>query len=133
MPPSPRSRSFLRLLASAALLALLLLPLSGCGCDCDDTIVVDTWWGNVFVSNLTEGLQAEFTDSFYLAPVDGDFTANLLSAPLAPGRTQFVGTFSQGYYDAEADMELGDLVTWEGIFVGEADDAYFEIYNAVGP
>jgi hypothetical protein len=128
MAPLKRPVKTLGLALPALLLAAFLLVLPGCGCDCHDTVVVDTWWGNVFLSNLTDAGTPEFADSFYLAPVDGDFTANLLSAPLAPGRSQFVGTFSQGDYDGEANMELGDLVTWEAIFVGDASDAYFEIY-----
>ena len=121
MIPSPASSLRAGLLIAVLAGALLLLP--GCGCSsCNDTVVVDTFWGNVFVSNLT----------FFLAPVTGDFTANLLPAPLPPGRTQFVGTFSENLYDAEADTSIAgepfDLITWFEIVVGAADDVYFEVY-----
>ena len=123
--------------AALVILALVaaLVAVPGCGCsDCNsNTVIVDTYWGNVFVSNLTPDLvPVEWVDTFFLAPVDGDFTANLLPASLPPGRTQFVGTFSESLYDAEADTSIAgepfDLITWFEIFVGAADDVYFEVY-----
>ena len=115
--------------------AVTATALAGCGCsDCEYTnVIVDTYWGNVFVSNLTPDLiPVEWVDTFFLAPVDGDFTANLLPASLPPGRTQFVGTFSESLYDAEADTSIAgapfDLITWFEVFVGAADDVYFEVY-----
>ncbi len=121
------------LLILALVAALVAVP--GCGCSsCDyNEVIVDTYWGNVFVSNLTPDLvPVEWVDTFFLAPVDGDFTANLLPTSLPPGRTQFVGTFGENLYDAEADTSIAgepfDLVTWFEIFVGAADDVYFEVY-----
>ena len=129
----PSSRS-LRAVVAVALLAPALLLLPGCGCSsCNDTVIVDTFWGNVFVSNLTpDVVPIEWVDTFFLAPIDGEFTANLLPASLPPGRTQFVGVFSENLYDAEADTSIAgepfDLITWFEVFVGAADDVYFEIF-----
>ena len=122
---SVRKRLARAALVAAALLLVVAAP--GCGChNCEDT-----YWGNVFVDNLTDlGPNPESVLTFFLAPVGGTWTSNLLPAPLPPARTQFVGTFSEDYYDAEADTELGDLVTWYDIFVGAADDVFFEVYSS---
>jgi len=114
--------------ASVALLVLLLaaVALPGCGC-CDDP--EPPYWGNIYLDNLTHLDIPEFADGFYVAPFGGPFTGNLLPASLAPGATQFCGTFAQDYYDAEAEMEFGPpIVEWFDIFVGDGQDTFFEVY-----
>jgi hypothetical protein len=117
--------------ALLALAAGLLLVLPGCGCDgcCSDGCYVPPpAIGNVYVDNLTDTTIPEYCLAFRLAPIDGPFTGNLLLQDLPPATTQFVGTFSAYHYDAEADMEFGDLVTWFDVPVPAADDTFFEIY-----
>lgn len=115
-----------RWLLPVLLLGTTLLLTPGCGGCCNDPVIVTS--GNVYVDNLTDGGAPEWCYGFFLAPVGGAFTGNLLIADLPPATTQFVGSFTEDYYDAEADMEFGDLVTWFDVPVPAADDTFFEIY-----
>ena len=107
------------------LIAFLALGLAGCSCDSCEP---DNYWGNVFVDNYTDTTTVEEVWLFQLAPVNQPWTGNLLSGPLPPGATEFVGTFHEDYYDAYAELELGDFVEWFGIFVGYGEDVFFEVY-----
>ena len=111
---------------------LALLALAGCGCDdCDDGYYVPPgpYLGEVYVDNLTDTTIPEAVFGFYLAPAGTvGFTGNLLTAPLGPAQIQYVGDYAEGYWDAEADMEFGDLVTWFDVFVPAFDSTYFEVY-----
>ncbi len=128
--PSPRCPVALVGLLALGVAALLVLP--GCGChDCGGVYVPPgPYLGDVYLDNLTDlGPAPEFAETFYLAPAGTvGFTGNLLPGPLAPGATQFVGTYAEGYWDAEADMEFGDLVTWFDTYVAAFDDTFFEVY-----
>ena len=42
--------------------------------------------------------------------------------------TRSLGVFAEDYYDAEGDMELGDLIQWFDIFVGEGATTVFEVF-----
>lgn len=106
----------------------LLLGLAGCGCGSCEEVVVDDFWGNVFVDNWTDTTDPAFVVFFQVAVVGGEWTGDLLVADVAPGGTQFVGTFGEDYYDAYAELEFGDWVDWEEIFVGYAEDVFFEVY-----
>jgi hypothetical protein len=117
MVPSLRAAAFL----TAALFALTL---AGCGC-CDDD---DDDSGNVFVANMTDTTTPEDALTFELAPIGVPFSGNLLAAPLPAGSTHFVGEFQDDYYDARAEMALGDLVEWFDVFVGEGQDSFFDIF-----
>jgi len=112
-----------------AVVALAALP--GCGGDtyvAPPPVPPTPALGAVYVDNLTDQGVPEFALGFFLARVDGPFTENLLPGDLAPAATQYVGDFIEYSYDAEADMELGDLVTWFDIWVPAFDDTFFEIY-----
>ena len=106
--------------AVSALFALLSLVLAGCGWDDRD--------GTVIVTNYTDSGTPEDVVAFRLARFGDPFTGNLLSSPLPAGSTRFVGDFREDYYDAEADMDLGDLVEWFDVWVEADDDTYFDVY-----
>ena len=111
-------------------LAWILVSLTGCGGSCGscEEVVVDDLWGNVFVDNWTDTTTPEYVIFFQVAVVGGPWTGDLLVADVAPGGTQFVGTFGEDVYDAYADLEFGDFVEWFDIFVGYGDDVFFEVF-----
>lgn len=130
LPPLRSLRRWLPLGLVAA--ALLVVP--ACG-DCDDCCEgpccdggCPPAYGYVYLDNLTDLGVPEFCLGFYLAPSGGPFSGNLLPGPLAPAATQYLGTYAENLYDAEADMELGEVIPWSGIFVGAGEDVTFEIY-----
>ena len=110
----------------ALVLGLALLATPGCGSCCDDRVIVTS--GNVYVDNLTDLDVPEWCIGFFMRPVGGVWTGDLLIADLPPATTQFVGTFTEDFYDAEAEMEFSAPVPWDGVFVPAADDTFFEIY-----
>ena len=118
----------IRRLIPLALALALLAPLGGCGCSSCEEVVVDDYWGNVYVDNYTDTTVPEFVVFFQVAPVGGTWTGDLLIADVPPGGTQFVGTFGEDYYDAYAELEFGDFVEWFDVFVGYAEDVFFEVY-----
>jgi hypothetical protein len=76
-----------------------------------------------------DNLSGEFVEGFYLAPSGtGAFTGELLGTPLPPGYVQYVGDFEEDTYDAEADLEFGDLVQWFDVPVPASDTTTFEVY-----
>lgn len=73
--------------------------------------------------------QYEFVETFYLAPSLTDFwTDDLLGWPLAPGEIATLGSIEEDWYDAEADLEFGDYVTWFDVFVPYAEVTTFEVW-----
>jgi hypothetical protein len=103
----------------------LVLPLSGCGC-CES--YDDAYYGNVFVANRTNTTVPEQAFTFRIAAFGEPFSGNLLAAPLDPAASQYMGQYWEDYYDAEAEMELGDLVEWFDRWVAYATDTYFDIF-----
>ena len=115
-----------RHLLSFALCALLSAGLgagllAGCGWDEDED-------GNILVDNQTDGGTPEQILAFRLARFGDPFTGNLLGAPLPPGSTEHLGSWHEDYYDAEADMELGDLVEWFDVWVYSDEDNFFDVF-----
>ncbi len=115
------------LLLGLAALALVL-PLGGCGCGSCEAVVIDDFWGNVFVDNLTDTTTVEYVVFFQVAVVGGKWTGDLLIDDVPPRGTQFVGTFSEDLYDAYAELEFGDFVEWFDVFVGQGEDVFFEVF-----
>lgn len=106
------------------LFVLCLVPvllLAGCGWDEDDD-------GNVIVDNRTNTTVPEAALGFFLARFGDPFTGNLLSGPLPAGSAEHLGEWHEDYYDAEADMELGDLIEWFDVWIYADEDNFFDIY-----
>lgn len=105
----------------ALLLLALALPLAGCG-DWD-------YDGNVIVDNRTDGaVTPELVLAFRLGRFGDPYTGNLLSAALPAGSAEHLGAWHEDYYDAQADMELGDLVEWFDVWIFADEDNYFDVY-----
>jgi len=96
------------------------LLLAGCG-DYD-------YDGNVLLNNETDSGVPEDTLAFRLGRFGDPFTGNLLTVPLAPGSTIHLGGWHEDYYDAEADMQLGDLVEWFDVWIYADEDNFFDIF-----
>ena len=82
-------------------------------------------YGKVDVDNFSP----EFVDTFFLSPAaTGAWSDELLGYPLAPGEGALVGDFVEDAYDAEADLEFGDLVQWFGVPVPADELTVFEVF-----
>ncbi|MFV1959271.1 MAG: hypothetical protein ACC662_07645 [Planctomycetota bacterium] len=82
-------------------------------------------YGTVALDNLS----LEFIETFFLAPAATDaWSDDLLPAPLPPDSLVDLGDWPEDAYDAEADLEFGDLVTWFDVPVPGGDVTTFEIY-----
>ena len=108
--------------ATGLLLALLLCLTVGVGCGHSH----HSHEGFVMVDNRSDTTTNEFLLAFRLAPFGHPFTGNLLAADLAPAATANLGAFQEEYYDAEGDFELGDLIEWFDIWVGNQETTVFE-------
>jgi hypothetical protein len=76
-----------------------------------------------------DNLSPEYIATFFLAPAATDlWSEELLGWPLAPADTAYIGDFPEDWYDAEADMELGDLVTWFDVFAPGGELTIFEVW-----
>jgi hypothetical protein len=87
-------------------------------------------FGAVEVANNTDISGApEDVLGFFMAPADsGAFTGNLLGGPLPPGFVEDVGDFEEGFWDARADLEFGDVVLFDDVFVTGGDVTQFEVF-----
>ncbi len=118
---------------ACVLLAAGALVLAGCGGGYgeviyEETIVIDPV-GDVEVDNQTD-ISGSFEDmfAFDMAPAaTGLWTGNLLPGVVFPGEVEFVGSFFEDFYDAEADLDLG-TVTFFDIFVEEGLTTTFEVF-----
>jgi hypothetical protein len=85
--------------------------------------------GKVEVQNLTDTTTPEHVVDFALARAGtGAFGPNLLPGPLPPGAAVDLADVPVGVYDGRADLELGDLVTWDGVAVPANDVTRFQVY-----
>ena len=106
----------------ACLLVALLAPmlLTGCGHS------HHSHEGYILVDNRSDLTTNEYLLAFRVAPFGHPFTGNLLPADLAPAATANLGAWAEDYYDAEGDFELGDLIEWFDIWVGDQQTTVFE-------
>ena len=109
-----------RLRALPGLLALALALLAGCGHHHYDDE------GRIVVDNRTDLTTNEYLLAFRVAAFGRPFTGDLLGGDLAPGSGRSLGYWHEDYYDAEADLELGGLIEWFDLFVGNGDTTVFE-------
>jgi hypothetical protein len=105
------------------LVSLALVGLGGCGC-CDE----DDDWGDIVIDNLTDTTVPELVLTFRVAPIGEPWSGNLLNDPLEPGFQDYTGSWYEDLYDGNATMELGDIVEWFDIFVGDEQTTVFEVY-----
>ena len=118
------------------LLAAAALPLAGCGGGCSTCYDVGYGGGGEYYpepfplgSIDYDNQSPEYADTFFLAPAStGLWTDELLGWPLAPGEIAYIGDFEEDWYDAESDMELGEIVTWPDVFVPGNDVTTFEVW-----
>lgn len=113
---------FRRVLRGALLLAVLAtgFGLTGCGHDHEH-------YGFVVVDNRTDLTTNEDLLAFRLAPFGSPFTGDLLGGALAPLSARNLGPWPQDYYDAEGDLQLGQLIEWFDVGVGHGDQTVFEV------
>lgn len=103
-----------------ALLAPAFLALAGCGHDHPDH------HGFIVVDNRTDLTTNEKLMTFRVAPFGQPFTGDLLGGDLDPATARNLGIFAEEYYDAEGDLELGQLIEWFDTFVGLEETTVFE-------
>jgi hypothetical protein len=112
--------SLLARLAPVLIALLLAVSVAGCGYDYD-------YFGYVYLLNSTGLTTNELVLTFFIAPDGVPFGGDFLSMPLSPGDEDYIGEFDEDWYDAESDLEFGDLTEWFDIWVGDYDDAVFEV------
>jgi hypothetical protein len=98
---------------------LLALALAGCGHHHDDGFIV--------VDNRTDLTTNEALLTFHVAPFGLPFSGDLLGGDLLPLESRFIGVFAEDYYDAQGELELGQLIEWFDTFVGNDDTTVFEV------
>lgn len=119
---SARSRRARRALPALRLIGLLLigaLVFPGCGSDRYDE-------GSVVVDNRTDLTTSEDLLTFRISRFGEPYSGNLLGAPLAPTSSLWVGRFREDYYDATGDLQLGGIIDWFDLYVGNDRTTYFE-------
>lgn len=103
------------------LLGLLIgVALAGCGHHHDDH-------GYIVVDNRTDLTTNEALLTFHVAPFGLPFSGDLLGGDLLPLESRFLGQFLEDFYDAQGDLELGQLIEWFDTFVGNGRETVFEV------
>ncbi len=83
--------------------------------------------GFVLVDNRTDLTTNESLLAFRLAPFGSPFTSDLLGGDLPPLSARSLGGWPETFYDAEGDLERGQLIEWFDLFVGDGDTTVFEV------
>jgi hypothetical protein len=127
---APRSaRGSFRFARALALAAVASLALAACHDDDDDDFHhIGHDAGGVVLDNRTDSTTDEDVMEFRLAPDGEALGPNRLPTPLPPGDADYLGDFEEDLYDAEAIMELGDVVEWFDVFIGDGDVTTFEVF-----
>ncbi len=101
------------------LLALTLLLLASCG--------GRDYRGDIVVDNRTDLTTSEQLMTFRVSGFQEPFTGDLFNGvPLVVGGARHMGTWDEDYYDAQGDLELGQVIEWFDEFVGNERTTYFE-------
>jgi len=106
------------------LLGPSLVALAGCGHGHRDPLPP---LGEAVVDNRTDLTTNEILFDFFIAAPGSPFSADLLGGDLPPSEARSVGFFPSNVYDAEGDLELGQVISWFDVFVGEGDTTVFEV------
>lgn len=99
------------------------LPLVACG-----PPPPPPYYGTIVVDNLTDTTTNEILHTFFVSPFGQPWTGDILGGDLFPLEARSLGVWHEDYYDAEGDMELGDVILWFDIFVGEGATTVFEVF-----
>jgi hypothetical protein len=83
--------------------------------------------GFIVVDNRTDLTTNEDLLTFRVAPFGQPFTGDLLGGNLPPLSSRNLGAWPNGYYDAEGDLELGQLIEWFDEYVGGGQATVFEV------
>ena len=121
-----RKRPPIRLFTHLALGGLLLLAagLGACGHSHSHPLPPQ---GEAVVDNRTDQTTPEILYNFFLGAQGSPFSADLLGGDLLPQDARSVGLFPTNIYDAEGDLELGQIIQWFDVFIGEGDTTVFEV------
>ncbi len=108
----------------APVAAVLLVGLTACGGHHD-------YEGDIWVDNQTHAGPAPTNEdllTFRIAAFRDPFTGDLLGGvPVDEDSARYIGEFDEDYYDAEGDLELGQVIEWFDVFVGEEEDSWFVV------
>lgn len=111
-------------LAPLCALALALTTLAGCGGHHD-------YEGDIWVDNQTHATATPTNEdllTFRVAAFRDPFSGDLLGGtPIGEDSRRFIGEFDEDYYDAEGDLELGQIIEWFDVFVGDESDTIFVV------
>ena len=83
--------------------------------------------GDVVVDNRTDLTTNEMLLTFRMAAFGQPFGGDLLGGPLPVLSSRFIGTFHEGHYDAQGDLELGQVIEWFDEFVPDHGTTIFEV------
>lgn len=117
------NRHRLPLLVLAA--AIGLLALTGCG---GGSSYDPPPYGYVYVHNQTIYSTWEWIVFFEVAPLDGQWSGDLLYSDVPPGGSQYLGTLDEDRYDVYLEMESGAFVEWFDVFIGQGENFHFVAY-----
>lgn len=104
---------------------LLIMALSAPACGHDRHYAEP--YGFAVVDNRTDLTTNEQLLDFRMAAFGQPFSGDLLSGPLGPLSAEMIGVFPEGYYDAEGELELGEISTFFDEFVGVESQTIFEV------
>ena len=84
--------------------------------------------GDIVVDNQTILTTNEDLLSFRVAAFGDPFSGDFLGGIALPeGGSRYIGEFDEDYYDAEGDLELGQVIEWFDEFVGDDRRTTFEV------
>jgi len=110
-----------------ALALSLLLGVALGGCGHGDSHGHPPPSGEAVVDNRTDLTTNEILLNFFLAAQGNPYSADLLGGDLLPTEARSVGFFPTNIYDAEGDLELGQIIEWFDVFIGEGDTTFFQV------
>lgn len=83
--------------------------------------------GIAVVDNRTDLTTNEKLMTFRMAGFGLPFSADILGGDLPVLSARTVGSFEADYYDGQGDLELGQLIEWFDLWVGDGASTVFEV------